>query len=168
MVKQQQISSFWIAFITLLALAIRHDATAAGEAKNARQAYSNLNMTCLVGDGFYAANFTATQEGRQKGEKTDFAKYCQAIPGIGKTYLSIDLLDRDARKTPVALRVVKEEFNEEDGRPPHELATLTETPAKIYATGTADIVAGIKQPGHYALIATVGIAAWTAPPRKSR
>ena len=157
--KQQQLSALWTAFITLLALATGQDATAAGEAKNARQAYSNSNMTCLVGNDFYAVNFTAIQEGRQKGERTDFTKYCQVIPGIGKTYLSIDLLDRDVRKTPVALRVVKEEFSEEDGRPPQELGTLTETPAKIYANGTADIAADIKQTGHYALIATIGTEA---------
>ncbi len=56
----------------------------------------------------------------------------------------------------MALRVIKEEFSEEDGRPPQELGTLTETPAKVYPNGTADIAVDIKQPGHYALIAIIG------------
>jgi hypothetical protein len=156
MTKQQQRSAFWTAFMALLALAIGQGAQATGEARNARQAYSSSNMACLVGNDFYAVNFTAIQEGRQKGERTDFTKYCQDIPDIGKTYLSIDLLDRDVRKTPISLRVVKEEFSEEGGRPPQELGTLAETAAKIYPNGTADIAADIKQPGHYALIATIG------------
>lgn len=150
--KQQQLS----AFIAILAMAMTQPALAAGESKNARQAYSSSNMTCLVGNDFYAVNFTAIQEGRQQGERSDFTKYCQIIPAVGKTYLSIDLLDRDIRKIPVALRVVREEFNEEDGRPPQELGTLAEIPAKLYNNGTADIAADIKQPGHYALIATIG------------
>ena len=154
MTKQQRLSVFCAASTVLLAFG--HGAMAAGDSKNARQAYSNSNKTCLVGNDFYAVHFTAIQEGRQKGEMTDFTKYCQEIPDIGKTYLSIDLLDRDVRKMLVALRVVKEEFSEEGGRPPQELGTLAETRAKIYTNGTADIPADIKQPGHYALIVTIG------------
>jgi hypothetical protein len=156
MVKQPQISFFYAVLVTIMAFALGREAVAAGEAKSARQAYSGSNMTCLVGNDFYAVHFTAIQEGRQKEERTDFTKYCQEIPAIGKTYLSIDLLDRDVRKTPVSLRVIKEEFSEEDGRPPQELGTLTEASAKIYPNGTADIAVDIKQPGHYALIATIG------------
>ncbi len=113
-------------------------------------------MDCLVGNDFYAVHFTAIQEGRQAGEKSDFTKYCQEVPTVGKTYLSVDLLDRDVRKTPIALKVVEEEFSEDGGRPPKEIRTLNESPAKIYSNGVADIPANITQPGHYALIATVG------------
>jgi hypothetical protein len=116
-------------------------------------------MGCLVGNDFYAVHFTAIQEGRQAGERTDFTKYCQEVPSVGKTYLSIDLLDRDVRKTPISLKVVEEEFSEDGGRPPKEIRTLNEAPAKIYGNGVADIPANITQPGHYALIATVGEAA---------
>ena len=127
--------------------------------RGGRQAYTGSNMECLVGNDFYAVHFTAIQEGRQGGERTDFAKYCQEVPAVGKTYLSIDLLDRDVRKTPVALKVVEEEFNEDDGRPPKEIRTLAESAAKVYGNGVADIAANITQPGHYALIATVGAEA---------
>lgn len=150
------ILSFNAAIMGALLLSASGQVQAAGDYKNSRLSYSSSNMTCLVGNDFYAVNFTAIQEGRQQGERTDFTKYCQVIPSVGKTHLSIDLLDRDVRKTPVSLRVIKEEFNEEDVRPPVELGTLTETPAKIYPGGTADIAADIKQPGHYALIATIG------------
>jgi hypothetical protein len=138
------------------ALALGWASDAAAAQRGARAAYSGSNMECLVGNDFYAVHFTAIQPGRQKDERTDFAKYCQEVPTVGKTYLSIDLLDRDVRKTPVALKVVEEEFNEDDGRPAKELRTVTELPAKIYNNGVADIAADITQPGHYALIATIG------------
>ncbi len=156
MTKQQTFSAFWTAVITFSVLLFGRDAAAAGEPRSARQAYSGSNMSCLIGNDFYAVHFTAIQEGRQKGEPTNFTKYCQEIPSVGKTYLSIDLLDRDVRKTPITLRVIREDFNEEGGRPPQELGVLAEAPAKIYSNGTADIAADIKQPGHYALIATIG------------
>lgn len=142
------------AFAAISVLALSSDAQA--EPRSARQAYSSSNMGCLVGNDFYAVHFTAIQEGRQKGEATDFTKYCQEIPTVGKTYLSVDLLDRDVRKTPIALKVVEEEFSEDNGRPPKELNALAQTPPKIYASGTADIQASIDKPGHYALIVTIG------------
>jgi hypothetical protein len=145
---------FRAAFAALAVLASVSEAGAAQ--RSGRQAYSGANMGCLVGNDFYAVHFTAIQEGHQQGERTDFAKYCQEVPAVGKTYLSIDLLDRDVRKTPIALKVVEEEFSEDDGRPPKVLRTLNESPAKIYGNGVADIPADITQPGHYALIATIG------------
>jgi hypothetical protein len=152
--KQYSFASFSkVAALSVLALAYIPDANAA---KDQRAAYSSSNMGCLVGNDFYAVHFTAIQEGRQGGERTDFTKYCQEIPAIGKTYLSIDMLDRDVRKTPVALKVVEEKFNEDDGRPPKVIRTVNEIPAKIYPNGVADIAANIGQPGHYALIATIG------------
>lgn len=152
MVKQCRVSVFFAAVVLLSALA----SEAVAAPRSGRAAYSGSNMECLVGNDFYAVHFTAIQEGRQKGERSDFTKYCQEIPAVGKTHLSIDLLDRDVRKTPVALKVVEEEFNEDDGRPPKEIRTLNESPAKIYSTGVADIPADIVRPGHYALIAVVG------------
>lgn len=152
MCKQDKILGFLAVFLALSALA-----QAAGAApKDARAAYSSSNMGCLVGNDFYAVHFTALQPGRQKGERSDFTKYCQEIPAVGATFLSIDLLDRDVRKTPITLRVVEEEFSEEGGRPPKTIRTVAEAPAKLYNTGTADIQANIAQPGHYALIATIG------------
>lgn len=124
--------------------------------RGGKDGYSGSNMGCLVGNDFYAVHFTAIQEGAQKGENTAFAKYCQEIPAVGKTYLSIDLLDRDTRKLPIALKVVEEEFSEDDGRPPKVLRTLGEVPAKLYGNGVADIPVVISQPGHYALVATFG------------
>lgn len=123
---------------------------------NGRQSYSGSNMSCLIANDFYAMHFTAIQQGRAKGENTDFAKYCQEIPAVGKTFLSVDLLDRDTRSTPISLRVVEEEFSEDDGRPPKEIAQLAQSPTKVYKNGVADIAVDIGHPGHYALMVTVG------------
>lgn len=112
-------------------------------------------MNCLVANDFYAVHFTALQEGRQEGEQTDFVKYCQEIPRPGRTYLTLDLLDRDVRNMPVGLRVVEEEFAS-DGRLPKEKRTLAEVPSKVYKNGTAEIHADIAEPGHYAVIAVFG------------
>jgi hypothetical protein len=152
--KQHPLAFFGAACIALSCLAMAQLAEAAP--RSGRQAYTGSNMECLIGNDFYAVHFTAIQEGRRKGERTDFAKYCQEVPAVGKTYLSIDLLDRDVRKTPISLRVVEEEFSEDNGRPPKEIRTLNESKPKIYNSGVADIAANITQPGHYALIATVG------------
>lgn len=122
---------------------------------NGRQTYSGSNMGCLVTNDFYAVHFSALQEGRNPNERTEFVKYCQEIPSVGKTYLSIDLLDRDVRKTPVALKVVEESYSS-DGQAPREVRTLVEVPARVYKNGTADTQVAITEPGHYALIATIG------------
>jgi hypothetical protein len=131
---------------------------------NGRQMYQGASMNCLVANDFYAVHFTAMQEGRYEGERHDFAKYCQEIPGTGKTYLSIDLLDRDVRNTPVALRVIEEDLGE-GGQLPKEKSTLAEVPAKIYKSGTVETYANITQPGHYALIAVIGDEAVTEDDR---
>jgi len=160
--KHSMVSGFFAAILALGAVAAS-EANAAG--RSGKDGYSGSNMDCLVGNDFYAVHFTAIQEGVQKGEKTAFAKYCQEVPAVGKTYLSVDLLDRDTRKTPIALKVVEEEFSEDGGRPPKEIRTLNEAPAKIYGNGVADIAASITQPGHYALIATVGEEAFSEDDR---
>lgn len=120
-----------------------------------RKNYSGSNMECLIANDFYMVHFTAMQEGRQPGEATNFARYCQEVPAVGRTFLSIDLLDRDVRATPIALRVVEEEVFDDD-RLPEQKTTLMEVPGKIYKNGTADLHVDIARPGHYALIATIG------------
>lgn len=139
-------------FLALLALS----QPSVGAARSGKDGYSGSNMSCLQGNDFYAVHFSAFQPGQQKGESSQFTKYCNEIPATGATYLSIDLLDRDTRKVPISLKVVEEEFSEDDGRPAKVLRTVAELPAKVYSNGTADIQANFNQPGHYALVASFG------------
>jgi hypothetical protein len=144
------------AFSLAAALSMQADAaTSPRDPFNGRQSYSGSNMDCLIANDFYAVHFSALQEGRQAGERTDFVKYCQEVPNLGKVYLSIDLLDRDTRGTPIALSVVEEDISD-DGRLPEAKSTLVEVPAKVYRNGTADTHVEITKPGHYALVAVVG------------
>lgn len=141
-----------------------HAARTARDTGNDRANYSGSTMKCKIANDFYIVHFTAMQEGHYSGEANDFAKYCQEIPGTGRTFLSIDLLDRDVRKTPIALRVIEEEIGQ-GGQLPKEKTTLQETPAKIYKTGTVETAVNITQPGHYALIALIGDEALTEDDR---
>ena len=61
-------------------------ATTPRDTSSGRTMYNGAAMKCLVANDFYAVHFTAIQQGRHKGEKTDFEKYCQEIPGPGKTF----------------------------------------------------------------------------------
>jgi hypothetical protein len=143
--------------MTLAFAQCAHGARAPRDPFNGRQSYSGSNMSCLVANDFYAVHFTAMRAGPLKpGDNTAFTKYCQEIPATGRIHLSIDLLDRDVRATPIALRVVEESLNEGGGRPPEVKKTINEVPPKIYRNGTADTDVEIDKPGHYALIATIG------------
>lgn len=119
-----------------------------------RGKYSGASMTCLIVNDFYAVHFSAMQHGRKADAAREFEKYCQTIPTVGQTFLTLDLLDRDARNLPIRLRVVQEEIGS-DGTP-KLLKTLSEVPARIYKNGTLDTKVDITAPGHYALIAEIG------------
>lgn len=119
-----------------------------------RSKYSGASMSCLIANDFYAMHFTSMQQGRNKDEMHDFVKYCQEIPQTGMTFLTLDLLDRDVRSLPIAIRVVEEEFDQ-DGNPTTS-RIIKEVPAKVYKNGTLDTSVDISTAGHYALIAEIG------------
>lgn len=119
-----------------------------------RTNYSGASMKCLIANDFYAVHFTAMQVGRQSGEISDYMKYCQEVPITGLTFLTLDMLDRDARKLPVAIKVVQEELDA-NGKPQNQ-KVLVEVPAQVYKSGTADTKFEFTQPGHYAVIAEFG------------
>lgn len=130
---------------------------AAGDPRdsNKRLSYNGSSMECLVANDFYAVHFTALQPGKQSGEKTEFVKYCREIPTTGMLYLTLDMLDRDVRSTPISLRVVEDVLDPATGKYKSG-ETLKEEPSKIYKGGTADTHIEISRPGHYAVIATFG------------
>lgn len=142
-----------VLFLALVSVSVQ--AATPRDPFNGRQSYSGSNMTCLVANDFYAVHFSAVQEGQHPGERNAFEKYCQEVPKVGKVYLSVDLLDRDTRSTPIAISVVEEEIDP-NGKPPEVKSVLAETPARIYKNGTVDTQVEITHPGHYAMIATIG------------
>lgn len=126
-----------------------------------RQSSASTTMDCLVSNSSaYVVRFSAMQEGPGRQDQARFANFCREIPDVGKTYLTIDLLGRDIRAIPVALRVVEEEPSSPViGRWPRQKGTVLEVPATIYRTGTVATDVEIARPGYYALIATIGDAA---------
>ena len=151
------LSPFIRLFLLSALLGLGQPAPAANNSRNPsdlRGKYSGASMTCLIVNDFYAVHFSAMQRGRKADPMHEFENYCQEIPSIGLTFLTLDLLDRDARSLPISLRVVQEEIGS-DGTP-KLLKTLSEVPARVYKNGTLDTKVDITMPGHYALIAEIG------------
>lgn len=147
---------YWVMVLWVGCLAGSMMAEAANNTRNndGRTNYSGASMKCIVANDFYAVHFSAMQVGRQGGEPSDYMKYCQEVPVVGLTFLTVDLLDRDVRQLPILLKVVQEEMDA-NGTPQSQ-KILSETPARLYKSGTADTKYQFTQPGHYALIAEFG------------
>ena len=116
-------------------------------------------LRCIVSTDFYMLNFTAFQP---KAGDTDpremFKPYCRDLPGTGKTYLTVDLIDRDTRQMPISLRVIEEGLNAETGEV-EQLRTIKEVAAQRYNTGVVETQVTFDKEGHYALLVGVGESA---------
>lgn len=115
-------------------------------------------MKCLISTDFYIVHFTAFQP--KEGEtdpKERFRPYCRELPEIGKSYLTVDLVDQDARQMPVGLRLVEEEIGAEPNEV-KQVRTLLEVPGKVYNTGVVSTEATFDKPGRYALLVDIGEA----------
>jgi hypothetical protein len=144
----------WVLSVVLAGLMGTSEAANNTRNNDGRTKYSGASMKCIVANDFYAVHFSAMQVGRQGGEASDYLKYCQEVPAIGLTFLTMDLLDRDVRQLPILLKVVQEELDANGN--PQTQKILSEVPARIYKNGTADTKYDFAQPGHYALIAEFG------------
>ena len=69
-------------------------------------------ITCVVSNDGYDVHFTAyaraSPEDGMPGEAEPPVQFCQDLPATGPTHLTLDLMNREARTQPVALRVVRE------------------------------------------------------------
>lgn len=129
----------------------------------AASSLENMKATdCMVQSDFYIAHFTAFQEpegGVDLSNRMEtFRPYCQELPHVGKTYLSLDLLDRDVRQMPVALKVVAQRLNPETNEV-EIMETLAEQPSRVHPNGVAEIQVTFEKKGQYLLIASIGEAA---------
>ena len=121
------------------------------------------DLDCIIANDFYAVHFSAyIQPG--KGEqnpdpKAAFVPYCQKIPRAGKMFFTADLIDRDIRATPIAIRLV--EVEKTGNKAPddfREVRTITEIPAKLYPRGAVEAQAEIDKNGDYLLYLLIGEA----------
>jgi hypothetical protein len=101
---------------------------------------------CMQSNDYYVVNFAAYPIGDQKTQdkQTLPEAECIDIPGLGKTQLTIDLLDLDVRKKPVALKVI-----DPTGQ------VLAETPMAIVKQGVLSTRVDFKAAGQYQVIVTV-------------
>lgn len=96
---------------------------------------------CMLTNDYYVVNFAAyqfdpgqAQNGKQPLPETE----CVDMPMTGKTQISIDLLDLDVRKKPVALKILRE-----DGQ------TVAELPMTVAKQGVLSAAVDFKTPGKY-------------------
>ena len=104
-------------------------------------------LTCLVANDFYIVHFTSYLEpvgGGTADRKKAFKSYCQDLPRLGKAYLTIDLMDRDARGQPVGVKVME---MVKDGQP----VVLTEVAPKVYPNGVVEAQTVFDKAGTYSV-----------------
>ncbi len=65
---------------------------------------------CMHANDYYVVNFAAYQfdPTKEKDAKSLPVAECVDIPAIGKTQITLDLLDRDVRKKQVGLKILRE------------------------------------------------------------
>jgi hypothetical protein len=73
-----------------------------------------------------------------------FRPYCRNVPKTGAVTFSFDLIDKEARKLPVALAVSKVAAS-------GEKALVKEQPAAVYGAGVAQISANLAEAGVYSV-----------------
>ncbi|MGY6275798.1 hypothetical protein [Methylomonas sp. MgM2] len=96
---------------------------------------------CMLTNDYYAVNFAAYQidpNQAQDGKQPLPEAECVDMPIAGKTQISIDLLDLDVRKKPVALKILRE-----DGQ------TVAELPMAVAKQGVLSTSVDFKTPGKY-------------------
>jgi len=121
------------------------------------------DLDCIIANDFYAVHFSTyiqPAKGEQQADaKAAFVPYCQKIPRSGKMFFTADLIDRDIRTTPIAIKLVEVEKIGENGPNEYrEIRTVTDIPAKLYPRGAVEAQADIDKNGSYQLILLIGDA----------
>lgn len=101
---------------------------------------------CMQTNDYYVVNFAAYQvaPNQAKDSKSLPEAECIDLPATGKTQVSIDLLDLDVRKKPVALKILRE-----DGQ------TIAELPMAVVKQGVLSTTVDFKTAGKYQTVLTV-------------
>ncbi len=101
---------------------------------------------CMQSNDYYVVNFAAyqTPSVAASDNKSLPVAECIDLPATGKTQITIDLLDLDVRKKPVALKILHE-----DGQ------TMAEIPMAIVKNGVISTTIDFKTAGRYQAILLV-------------
>ncbi len=139
-------SLFTAALLFATTGACRAESAPAGQADDTRR------LDCLITNDLYAVHLTIYQVPSELSNdtvKAGFKPYCQELPQTGRTYITLDLLDRDVRTLPMTVRVQRES---EEGPP----TILSEIPRRTYPAGVVEAVADLPEPGHYSVVLAMG------------
>ena len=137
---------FCLTFILLFAAISQVDASVplGGNRKGNGGSYDLYG--CMQSNDYYVVNFAAYQfdPNLNKDSKTLPQAECIDLPMTGKTQVSIDILDLDVRKKPVALKILRE-----DGQ------TIAELPMAVVKQGVLSTTVDFKTAGKYQAVLTV-------------
>ncbi|OAI09752.1 hypothetical protein A1359_18365 [Methylomonas lenta] len=113
---------------------------------------------CMQTNDYYVVNFAGYQvaPNQAKDSKSLPEAECIDLPATGKTQISIDLLDLDLRKKPVALKILRE-----DGQ------TVAELPMAIAKQGVLSTMVDFKTAGKYQAVLMVDDTDLHTPPEVS-
>lgn len=138
--------------------------TSPGYNDNPSQQMTKATVGCLVATDFFAVYFSAYiqpigENSKAQDKKSLFRSYCKNIPFSGKAFFTADLVGSELRETPIAVRVVEQEFNGVDENNPEnfkDIRTITEIPAKLYSKGVVEAQALLEKNGYYAIYLIMG------------
>ena len=129
---------FWAFILLLTTLQAGASVPLGGNRKGAGGSYDMYG--CMQSNDYYVVNFAAYQvDPSQAQDSRNLPQAeCIELPMTGKTQISIDLLDLDVRKKPVALKILRE-----DGQ------TLAELPMTVAKHGVLSTTVDFKTAGKY-------------------
>ncbi len=118
---------------------------------------SGNGMECLYTSDFYMVHFTAYQNPKVKKPGVNyFRPLCQKLPDVGSTFVTIDLMDKDVREMPVAMRFVELDTEKSEGKNLVVKNVISEGPQQTSKFGVFETEVNFEEPGHYALYVLIG------------
>lgn len=118
----------------------------------------DIGIPCVTKDKGFIVHFTAYQEVKEEERENSrlaFKRFCHDLPSTGKTFVTIDLVDRYTRDQSIALRIVEATAGEKPGTI-KEGRTLVKVPKQRYRTGSVETKVNFDKQGLYAAILTLG------------
>lgn len=132
--------------------------SSSGEAEAGIEPQTSGNgLECLYTSDFYMVHFTAYQNPKVKKPGINyFRPFCQKLPDVGSTFVTIDLMDKDVREMPVAMKFVEIDTEKSSGKDLVVKNVVSEGPQEKSPEGVFETNVTFEKPGHYALYVLIG------------
>lgn len=111
---------------------------------------------CMQTNDFYIANFAIYPISQMKDKKTTITGLCGDLPYLGKTQITIDLLDRDVRRKPVWIKVFD-----------NHKTLIAETAPKVEKQAVITTMVNFQHQGKYDVVLYVADADLNTAPETS-